>query len=144
MRPNHATRLRTLGLGLGIGALLNLLGMLGNGILLDDAWAAAMPVRPDGAMTGWLSVAVSLVSDFVFGLAFVWLYGAIVPRFGVGFATAWRAALLIWALGVAVPYLGVVRIGWLPAGIVIATCAVALVSFAPAAWLVQRFYRNSV
>jgi hypothetical protein len=131
---------RIVGLGLGLGVLLNLFGLLGNGVLLRDTWAAAIPVRPERAMTGWPSVVVSLISDFVFGPALVWLYAAFLPRFGAGFATAMRAALAIWVLGVAVPYLGIVRIGWLPPGVVAGTCAVAMIGFVPAAWLTQRFY----
>ncbi|HEY7409962.1 MAG TPA: hypothetical protein VII13_04420 [Vicinamibacteria bacterium] len=133
---------RILGLGLAIGVVLNLVGVVGNGMLLKDAWARAIPVRPKSAMTGWPSVALSLLSDFVFGPALVWLYAALLPRFGPGFWTAFRAAMVIWVLGVAVPYLGIVRIGWLPAGVVAGTSAVALAGFLPAAWLVVRFYRE--
>jgi len=133
-------RARIVGLGLGIGILLNILGALGNGLILREAWAEAIPVRPEKAMTGWLSVVIALTSDFIFGPALVWLYAAMLPRFGATFATAARAAILIWILGVAVPYLGIVRIGWLPAGVVAGTCGVALLSFAPAAWLTVRFY----
>lgn len=134
---------RILGLGLLIGVLLNALGALGNGLVLREAWSEAIPVRPDKAMTGWPSVLISLISDFVFGPVLVWLYAAMLPRFGAGFATAMRAALVIWIVGVAVPYLGIVRIGWLPPGVVAGTCAVALVSFLPAAWLTVWLYREA-
>lgn len=134
---------RILGLGLVIGVYLNIMGALGNGLLLKNAWALAIPVRPENTMTGWPSVLVSLLSDFIFGPAIVWLYASIKPRFGDGFTTAMRAAMIIWILGVAVPYLGIVRIGWLNAGITAATSAVALVSFVPAAWLAARFYKDS-
>ncbi len=130
-------------LGLGIGVLLNLLGGLGNGLLLREAWAQAIPVRPEPAMTGWPSVVIGLLSDFIFGPALVWLYAAMLPRYGANLTTALRAALLIWILGVAVPYLGIVRIGWLPPGVVAGTCAVALVSFLPAAWLTCQLYREA-
>jgi len=131
---------RIISLGFGIGVFLNLVGILGNGVLLRQAWADAIPVRPAQAMTGAMSTAVSLSSDFVFGLALVWLYAAMLPRFGATFATGARAALVIWILGVAVPYVGIVRIGWLPAGITVATALVALVGFVPAVWLTVRFY----
>jgi len=55
---------------------------------------------------------------------------------------AWSTALLTWVIGVAVPYLGIVRIGWLPVGVVAGTCLVALVGFVPAAWSTARFYRE--
>jgi hypothetical protein len=133
---------RIIGLGLAIGVLLNVVGVMGNGVLLRGAWAQAMPVRPAGAMTGWLSIVVSLLSDFVFGPSLVWLYAAMLPRFGATFATAMRASLVIWVLAVAVPYLGIVRIGWLPVGVVVATSLVALVGFVPAAWMTMQFYRK--
>lgn len=133
---------RIVDLGLAIGALLNVFGVLGNGLLLPVAWAKAIPVRPEQAMTGSLGVVISFLSDFIFGPTLVWLYAAMTPRFGANFATAMRAALVIWVLGVAVPYLGIVRIGWLPIGVVLGTCAVAFVSFIPAAWLVKHFYKE--
>lgn len=134
---------RIFGLGLMIGLLLNVLGALGNGLVLRQAWSEAIPIRPEKAMTGWPSVLVSLASDFVFGPVLVWLYAAMLPRFGAGFATAMRAALVIWIVGVAMPYLGIVRIGWLPVGVVAGTCAVAFVSFLPAAWLTVWLYREA-
>ena len=134
---------RIVWLGLGLGVFLNIIGIVGNGILLRDAWAQAVPSRPAHAMTGWPSVAISLLSDFIFGPSLVWLYAALLPRFGANIWTAIRAAAVIWVLGVAVPYLGIVRIGWLPVGVVTATSAVALAGFLPAAWLVVRFYRDT-
>jgi hypothetical protein len=65
------------------------------------------------------------------------------PRFGASTRTGIRAAAVVWILGVAVLYLGIVRIGWLPVGVVAATSAVALAGFLPAAWLVVRFYRDA-
>lgn len=133
---------RIVWLGLGLGVFLNIVGIVGNGLLLREAWAEAIPVRPARAMTGWPSVAISLLSDFVFGPLLVWLYAAMLPRFGSNIWTAIRAATVIWVLGVAVPYLGIVRIGWLPAGVVTGTSVVALAGFLPAAWLVARCYRD--
>lgn len=134
---------RIIWLGFLLGVFLNIAGVVGNGILLREAWARAIPVRPAHALTGWPSVAISLLSDFLFGPSLVWLYAAMLPRFGAGFWTAIRAAAVIWVLGVAVPYLGIVRIGWLPADVVIGTSAVALAGFLPAAWLTARFYRDT-
>ena len=134
---------RIVWLGLGLGVFLNIVGVVGNGILLREAWAQAVPVRPAQAMTGWPSVAISLLSDFIFGPLLVWLYAAMLPRFGATMWTALRAAAVIWVLGVAVPYLGIVRIGWLPVSVVVETSAVALTGFLPAAWLVVRFYRDT-
>jgi hypothetical protein len=134
---------RIVWLGLGLGVFLNIIGIVGNGVLLEEAWARAIPVRPATAMTGWPSVAVSLLSDFIFGPSLVWLYAAMSPRFGANIWTATRAAAVVWVLGVAVPYLGIVRIGWLPAGVVAGTAAVALVGLLMATWLVVQFYRDS-
>lgn len=133
---------RILGLGLVVGLLLNALGVLGNGFLLGEAWSAAIPTRPEGGMSGTPSILVSLLSDFVFGPVLVWLYAAMLPRFGPGFVTAFRASLVIWSLAVVIPYVGIVRIGWLPPGVVVATSSLALASFLPAAWLTARFYRD--
>ena len=134
---------RIIGLGLLLGLLLNAVGVVGNGFLLRDAWARAIPARPVGSITGGFGLFLSLLSDFVFGPALVWLYAAMLPRFGAGFWTALRASLFIWILAVVVPYVGIIRIGWLPVGIVASTSLLALVGFVPAAWLTARFYRDT-
>ncbi len=129
--------------GLALGILLNVLGVLGNGLLLRDAWTQAIPVRPAAAMQGWLSIVVSLGSDFVLGFGLVCSYAAVAPRLGPTFRTALCAAAVIWLIGVAVPYIGIVRIGWLPCGVTVATSVVAAVSFFPAAWITYRFYHDA-
>ena len=132
-------------LGLLIGVVLNALGWVGNGVLLRNEWAQAVPDNPRYGMTGWPRFgieALSLVSDFVLAFGLVWLYAAIQPRFGPGLGTAAMAAGLLWIVGVATPYVGMVKVGFLPVHLAVAACAIALVSFVPAAWLTARLYRE--
>jgi len=52
-------------------------------------------------------------------------------------------SFFIYLLAVVVPYLGVIRIGWLPIEIVLWTPLVPLSGFLPAAWFTARYYRDN-
>ena len=52
------------------------------------------------------------VHDLAKGLAGVWLYAAIRPRFGAGPRTATIAAIVTWFLAIPVPLLGFLPTGW--------------------------------
>jgi hypothetical protein len=52
------------------------------------------------------------VYDVAKGLAGVWLYAAIRPRFGAGPRTATIAAVVTWFLVIPVPLLGLLPTGW--------------------------------
>ena len=128
--------------GLIAGVLLNLFGWLGNAFLLREAWREAVPRAPlaQREKTEVLRHSlVSLIPDFVYGIALAWLYVAVQPRLKPGMGTAMKAALLIWAVGVMTTYVGIANSGLLPAKLSMATSLLALVSFLPAAWVVHRF-----
>lgn len=92
---------RVIGGGLLAGVVMNFVDFLVNGVWLAQRWtdeAAALnprlvdPSLQGMAMTGWI------VTDLLFGLAIVWLYAAIRPRFGPGAGTAIVAAFVVWAI----------------------------------------------
>lgn len=83
--------------GLLAGVVLNVVDFVLYGVLLKQDIAAAMqalgkPPMPDSMI--WLYVAW----DFVLGIALIWLYAAIRPRFGPGPRTAVIAGLCVWFL----------------------------------------------
>jgi len=90
--------------GLVAGIVSDLLGYLVDGVLLGPRWAAGMKAL------GHLDVSSKRVIEFVvlrlvFGLALIWIYAAIRPRFGAGVKTAIYAGLAVWVVGVLVPNL---------------------------------------
>ena len=86
--------------GLAAGVVMNVVDMLTNGVWLNAQWMdeskllniAVTPSSQTTAMTGWVTV------DFLMGIALVWLYAAIRPRFGPGPGTAIKAALAVFVV----------------------------------------------
>lgn len=63
------------------------------GLLTRSEWEAAMKnMKPPGGAV----MAAHVLWGFVLGIATVWLYAAIRPRYGPGAATALRAGFVVW------------------------------------------------
>jgi hypothetical protein len=94
---------RVVGGGLLAGLAMNIVDGVINGALLGAWWQAegralsptlmATPGLETTSMAGWVIV------DFLIGIALVWLYAAIRPRFGPGPRTAIVAAFVTWFVG---------------------------------------------
>ena len=82
--------------GLLAGVVNNFFGYLINDVILkadhEAAFKALGRTMPEGSTTRvtWI------VMGFVFGIAAVWLYAAIRPRYGAGVGTAVRAGVAYW------------------------------------------------
>ncbi len=61
------------------------------------------------------------------GIAAVWIYAAIRPRYGAGPYTALRAGLIGWALAVFLANLSMYPMGLFPARLIVITTIVALI-----------------
>src|SRR5579859_1103231 len=92
------------------GVVAGILYFLGDGlvhgVLLKQQWAvilSAINIDPERAMK---SPAIYGVYDLAKGLAVMWIYAAIRPRFGAGPKLAFLAGLAVWFLTVPVPLLG--------------------------------------
>jgi hypothetical protein len=136
---------RILWSGLILGFFLNLAGWLGNVFLLGSMWEAAFALVP---VTAWRSSAwrdaISLLPDFVYGVAICWTYAGLAPRYGRSVATALRATALVFVVGALTTYVGIANSGLLPWTIAAATTLLALVIFVPGAWLTHALMRNHV
>jgi hypothetical protein len=94
---------RVVGGGLLAGLVMNVVDGVTNGALLGAMWQRegqalspslmATPGLETTSMAGWVVV------DFLTGIALVWLYAAIRPRFGAGPRTALVAAFVTWLVG---------------------------------------------
>lgn len=137
--------MRILWAGLLVGFVLNLLGWLGNVFLLGPMWQEAFTGVATTAWrdSPWRDV-ISLVPDFIYGIAICSLYPALAVRYGATFATALRASALVFAVGAFTTYLGIANSGLLPWSLAAATTLLAFVVFMPGAWLVDRLMRGHV
>jgi len=88
--------------GLVAGIVSDLLGYLVDGVLLAQRWSDGMGAlaRPDLSSNQivWFNL-LGLAT----GIALIWIYAAIRPRFGAGPRTAIYAGLAVWIVGVLIP-----------------------------------------
>lgn len=120
--------------GLLAGLVLNVFDFVVNGWLLADQWNAAMTALGKGEMGGAM-IAWFVTFDFLLGIAAVWLYAAIRPRFGAGPKTAAWAGVFVWFLVGFLQALWQVPMGLFPSNLTLITTAAALV-FCPVAVVV--------
>ena len=83
--------------GLVAGVIINVFEFLLNGVILANDMQAAIAAM--GKQMGGGALALFTVWGFLVGIFAVWLYAAIRPRFGAGWATALCAAVAVWCLG---------------------------------------------
>ena len=132
---------RTILGGLLAGLVLNIGEFLLNEPILGKQWEAAMQSlnRPPigGGAIGWF-----VVMSFVLGIAIVWLYAAIRPRYGAGPKTALCAGLAVWFFVWLWGFGGTIVLGLYPTKLVLITVVWGLVEVPIAslagAWLYKE------
>jgi hypothetical protein len=83
--------------GLVAGVVGDIVEAICQGVWLGPSWNAAMQALGKPALTTRMIVEFNLVG-LVIGLAAVWIYAGIRPRFGAGPKTAIYAGLVTWLL----------------------------------------------
>jgi hypothetical protein len=99
---------------------------------------AFKPGMADAMMTG-SAMATGIIMDLVLGIALVWTYAAIRPRFGPGPRTAMYAGLLFWVLA-SIFFSGFMHMGMMSAGLWWSFAFLGLVNFLLAAWAGAKVY----
>ena len=132
---------------LAFGLLWNILGWLGNNLLLGEAWdAVGARLVPSFAApwNGLVRELVSLASDFIYAFAFVWLFARMPEQ---TMRSAIGLVLVIWLAGAATTYLAIVNSGFLPLSIAARTGFLALVIFVVTApllpWALRRVEKRA-
>lgn len=100
--------------GLLAGLVANILGFIVFGVFLAKDWAAAMEAigHPMQETVGMYVFYVVLY--FVVGIAAIWLYAAMRPRYGPGPKTAAGAGFAYWVIGGLLPTIGWGSMGLFP------------------------------
>lgn len=84
--------------GLLAGVIINVVEFVLNGLVFREDWAAALAALGKSQPTGAGLTALMTTWGFLVGVAAVWLYAAVRPRFGPGPKTALYAGLATWVL----------------------------------------------
>jgi hypothetical protein len=90
--------------GLVAGIVANILGYLVDGKMLASMWNDGMKRLGQGAVSTNQIILFNLLG-LVCGIALIWIYAAIRPRFGAGVKTAVYAGLAVWVIGILIPNL---------------------------------------
>jgi hypothetical protein len=127
--------------GLLAGLVINVSEFVLNAVVLADDMEAAL-ARMNLAPVGGSAVGVFMVLAFALGIAMVWLYAAIRPRYGAGVRTALCAGATVWFFSYLYPSIGYAVMGMFSAGsiglAVIWGLVELLVAAVAGAWLYQE------
>jgi hypothetical protein len=127
--------------GLVAGIIIDIFETLLNGGFLAPQWSQIMRSinRPELSTNG---IIMYDIMGFVLGLAAVWTYAAIRPRFGAGAKTAIYAALVTWFAGYVYADIDHMIMGVYPANLAFTLLSVGLIEIIVAtiagAWLYKE------
>ncbi|HEX2602255.1 MAG TPA: hypothetical protein VHL32_09090 [Gemmatimonadaceae bacterium] len=131
--------------GIVAGVVLNVIDFISNYALAARMKAETDAFKPGLAdqMAAGSSMVSYIIMDFALGIALVWTYAAIRPRFGPGPRTAAFTAILFWLLAL-IFYAGYRQMGMMSPGLWWTLAVVGLVNFLIASWAGAKVYTEDV
>jgi len=128
--------------GIVAGVVMIVIDFISNMFILGARMKAESdafkPGMADKVMEG-PAVITNVVMNLILGIALVWTYAAIRPRFGPGLKTATYVAVLFWILA-GIFYSGYMHMGMMSAGLWWSFAFVGLVNFLLSAWAGAKLY----
>jgi len=128
--------------GIVAGVLVNISEFLLNTVVLKNDWEAAMTALNKSMQWGGSTMMVWIIFGFVVGIASVWLYAAIRPRYGAGPGTAVKAGIAAWFFMSLLSTVAQMNMGLFPTNILTISCIWGLVEMIIAtlvgAWLYKE------
>lgn len=91
--------------GIVAGIVLDILGYLVDGVLLAPRWADGMKALGHAGFSSNAILLFNLIG-IASGIALIWFYAAIRPRFGAGVKTAVCAGVAFWVADFLIPNAG--------------------------------------
>ena len=129
--------------GLIAGLVLNILGFAGMHLFFIDDFSQALQDRNISMSPTIVAFFEHLAMRFVAGIALLWLYAAMRPRFGPGPRCALLAGLVVWYLAYAHSAWVNGSIGFLPDRLLALTTAWGLLEVLLASLAGARLYREA-
>ena len=127
--------------GLVAGVVINIVEYVSNVYVFAAQNDAAMKAL--GVQLVPNAIPMFLAVGFVLGIATIWLYAAVRPRYGAGAATAVIAALGVWVIGYALPNFEIWLNGIFPARLVCIGTLVGLVEIIVAGVAGSAVYKEA-
>jgi len=126
--------------GIAAGVVINISEYVLNEIVLKTQMEEEMKALGKGMPTGPAVVPVWILWGFALGIAAVWLYAAIRPRFGAGAATAARAGIAVWFLAQLLTSIAMANLGIFPVSVLVLvwTLVEAILATVAGAWLYKE------
>jgi hypothetical protein len=126
--------------GILAGVLINISEYLRYDVVMRGEFEAGLRALGKGLPQGGVVTVVWTMWGFALGIAAVWLYAAIRPRYGAGAATAVRAGIAVWFLTsllaiIALRAMGLFDISFVALGWTLVECVAATVA---GAWLYRE------
>ena len=144
----HTNRVRVVLGGLLAGVVINIVEFITNGVVLKAEWGQVMQALGKPAVPSGGAIAIYNLWGFLVGIAAVWIYAAIRPRYGAGVGTAVRAGLVAWGLAVFLANLANYPSGLFPTRLLVITAVVALfetvIATVAGAWLYKEDEASAV
>lgn len=128
--------------GIVAGIVCDIVEYVLNGIVLREQWNT-ISTSHNLPMIGMNEIVIFNILGLVTGIAAVWAYAAMRPRFGAGPMTAVYAALLIWVVGYVIPNVFQTVSGLVPLNMMVTITVVGLVEIVVATVAGAYIYKES-
>lgn len=128
--------------GIVAGIICDIFEYVLNGIVLRAQWNA-ISTSHNLPIIGMNEILVFNILGLAGGIAAVWAYAAMRPRFGAGPKTAVYAALLIWVVGYLIPDVFQTVSGLVPLNMMLTMLVVGLVEIIVATVAGAYIYKES-
>lgn len=134
---------RVVRVGLFVGLILNLTGWVGNNLLLDTLWGS---VQVGEGTVEWRSSlwsdVLSLIPDFVYGVAITWLWAMVRSRVGGWVSAGLLSGSFVALVGGITTYFAIANSGFIPWSLAFASFALVAATKLPLAlmggWILER------
>ena len=128
--------------GIVAGIICDIFEYVLNGIVLRTQWNTISTTH-SLPMIGMNEIVIFNILGLVTGIAAVWAYASMRPRFGAGPKTATYAALLIWVVGYLIPDIFQTVSGLVPLNMMLTMAVVGLAEIIVATIAGAYLYKES-
>ncbi|HZQ17296.1 MAG TPA: hypothetical protein VFA90_01145 [Terriglobales bacterium] len=139
----HTNRVRVVLGGLLAGVVINITEYIENGIVLKADWGQAMQALGKSPQLTGSAIAIYNLWGFLAGIAALWIYAAIRPRYGAGPGTAARAGFAAWILAGLLAALANYPSGLFPTRLLVITTIVGLIEMVIATIIGASIYKEA-